>query len=119
MSGLDLAKLRARALLMRSTSKENEEGCRTAEHRTVEMDGKFLWITELGYYCRTGKRAEMPDALAPTCTTPGCVMHLDIEDEDAADIQLVADRRPVRSLAEMFRYGRARGWFRGTGGYAN
>jgi hypothetical protein len=113
--GLDLAMLRARALLMRSTSKVNELGCRTAEVAEVELDGRTTKVEELGYYCRTGRWAVAP--LCVSCGTPDCVIHLDVE-PDEADVQLVADLRPVRSLAQMFRFGRSRGWFRGTGGYA-
>jgi len=118
-SGLDLHKLRARSLLMRHTRTTPEQGCRIATVHEVEYEGRTTRIKELAFFATNGTWAVAPNSLQPGCKTPGCVMHLVFEDPDDEDIQMVANRRRTRSLGEMFRDGRSRGWFKGGSSYAN
>lgn len=118
-SGLDLHKLRARSLLMRHTRMTMEPGCRTAHLHDVEYEGRTTKLIELAFFATHGTWAVAPASLRPGCKTPGCVMHLVFDDPDDEDIQMVANRRRPRSLGEMFRDGRSRGWFRGASGYGN
>jgi len=118
-SGLDLHKLRARSLLMRHTRTTMTQGCRAACIHDVEYEGRTTKLIELAFYATHGTWAVAPSSLQPGCKTPDCVMHLVFEDPDDEDIQMVANRRKPRSLGEMFRDGRSRGWFKGGGSYAN
>lgn len=118
-AGLDIDLLKRRALLMRHSDKVvDEPDCRNACVTTVECDDRTITLLELGYYCRTKRWPVAPEDLGSTCGTPGCVIHVDLVDDDAMHLQLVADRPVVRTLAEIFASGRSRGWFKGGGGYA-
>lgn len=107
----------SRMLLVASTDRiAGAQGCRTPkDDRTVVLDGHEATIEELGYYCRYLKWPEDTDALTPVCGRPGCVMHLAYADEEAELLQLVADYRPQKSLADAFRDGRRKGFFRSSG----
>jgi len=117
--GLDLHKLRARALLMRHTRTTTEPSCRTATVQDVEYEGRTTKLIELAFFATHGTWAVVPASLKPGCPTPDCVMHLVFEDPDDEDIQMVETRRRTRTLGEMFRDGRSRGWFKGGSSYAN
>jgi hypothetical protein len=114
---LNIAELRNRAALMRSTAKADGE-CRVLVDEEVVLGGRTTSVLELGYKVAEGHWPVEADALVPLCGTDGCVMHLGYESEHVRTHQLVADTVPRRSLADVFRAGRMRGLFKGIGSYA-
>ena len=118
---MNLQKLLYRTVLLRHTaSVPGTEGCRTATVGEVELNGRTTRTRELGFRLSDGDWAADPDELVEGCGTPGCVMHLVLQDADAVDMHVVAKAAsaPPRDLRSLFRYGASRGWFK-TGGYAN
>lgn len=107
-----------RSALMRVTHRAGGEGCRVPTETKVEVMGRTTEVVELGYFCATEAWAPDPKALVPQCGTEGCVMHLGFDDPLAADEALVAAAEPERSLADWFRLGMKKGWFKGGHSYA-
>lgn len=116
---MNITDLLHRAALMRATAKvQGAADCRVPLERETDVQGQTTDVVELGYWCSKGAWPPSGEPLVPACGTEGCVMHLEVKDEDARDEALVAAYMPRQSLADLFRAGRARGWFKGGGGYA-
>jgi len=114
---MNLAKLKAGALLMRMSTAQGTDGCRIAVTDEVVWDARTTKMLEFAWFVGHGNWSVHPDRIVRTCDCPECIVHLGYEDDEDRAEQLYADRRPVRTIAQMFRTGINRGWFR-IGGYS-
>lgn len=114
---IDIAGMRRRALFLSLTHPLPGDGCRGSEiDELPEADrtSTYQSMLQLAWYVHEGVPLVKGNDPVPDCGTDGCLVHLTLDEEQQL-VQLVA--RPSLNVREVFRRGRAAGWFKGVGNY--